>query len=419
MKTIELTSKIIFSLFLGVITGIFLQNNQIIAVKYIAPFGTIYLNLIKFILVPIVLCTITQGIISLGDIRKIEKCGVFALVFYIITTFFASTLGILFANIFNVGAGYILDNSIILENTQVINKIGLVDAFVNIFPSNVIEPLLNASMIQIIFIAFIFSFGILSIGEKGKTLISLIDSFTEICFFIMTKIINMSYIGVFALIVPVVALNGVSVILPLSKLILVMYLTSFFHILIVYPLMIKLFSKTSPIYFFREMKLAMLFAFSSASSVGALPFNIKAAKKLGVDESISSFVLPLGATINMDGAAIYQSICACFAAQIFGIELTIINYITIVVIAMLVSIGSAGVPGSGILMLSVILQSVGLPMEVIVLVSGIDRVLDMARTVVNITGDAACTICVDAMEKKSAKSSSSYKRSKKKNKKKK
>jgi Na+/H+-dicarboxylate symporter len=180
----------------------------------------------------------------------------------------------------------------------------------------------------------------------------------------------------------------------------VAYVASILHVLIVYSSTVKIIAKMSPIKFFKGMSTAMLFAFSSASSVGTLPFNLECTEKLGADKEIASFVLPLGATINMDGTAIYQGVCAIFIAQIFGMDLNISQQIMIILTATLASIGTAGVPGSGVIMLAMVLQSVGLPLEGIALVAGIDRILDMARTTVNITGDAACTMCIDATEKR-------------------
>jgi Na+/H+-dicarboxylate symporter len=256
-------------------------------------------------------------------------------------------------------------------------------------------------MLQVIVIAILFGFGIILAGEKGEIAARVVDSFAEVSFKIMGMIINLSAIGVFALICPVVAENGPAVLLPLLKVILVAYAAYIIHMVVVYSSTVKTFAGLSPLKFFAGMSQPMLFAFSSASSVGVLPFNLEATeKKLGVRKEIASFVLPLGATINMDGTAIYQGVCAIFIAQIFGIDLTISQQITIILTATLASIGTAGVPGSGMIMLAMVLQSVGLPVEGIALVAGIDRILDMGRTVVNITGDSACAVCVNAWETK-------------------
>jgi Na+/H+-dicarboxylate symporter len=255
-------------------------------------------------------------------------------------------------------------------------------------------------MLQVIVIALLFGFGIILAGEKGKAAQDVVDSFAEVSFKVMGMIIQLSAIGVFALICPVVAENGPAVLLPLLKVILVAYVGYLSHMVAVYSLAVKGFAGMNPLTFFKGMSRPMLFAFSSASSVGTLPFNMEAVQKLGARKSIASFVLPLGATINMDGTAIYQGVCAIFIAQIFGIDLTLSQQLSIILTATLASIGTAGVPGSGMIMLTMVLQSVGLPVEGIALVAGIDRILDMGRTTVNITGDAACSIVVDAWERK-------------------
>lgn len=399
-KKLSLTVKISISLILGIVAGILLQNHAGIAINYIKPFGTIYLNLIKMIVVPVVLLSITQGIVSLQDIKKVGSIGLKTVVYYMFTTALAVTIGLFFANILNVGAGYVLPaGELVYEASEAPS---FIDTLVNIFPSNAFNPLVEANMLQVIVLALFLGFGIILAGEKGETAVKVVDSFAEVAFKIMDMIIQLSAIGVFALICPVVAQNGPAVLLPLLKVVLVAYAGYIVHMLLVYSASVKTFAGMSPLTFFKEMSRPMLFAFSSASSVGALPFNLETSEKLGVRKEIASFVLPLGATINMDGTAIYQGVCAIFIGQIFGFDLTISQQITIILTATLASIGTAGVPGSGMIMLAMVLQSVGLPLEGIALVAGIDRILDMGRTVVNITGDAACAICVDAMEKRKA-----------------
>ncbi|MBP3372011.1 MAG: dicarboxylate/amino acid:cation symporter, partial [Clostridia bacterium] len=364
----------------------------------IKPIGTIYLNLIKMIVVPVVLLSIIQGIISLKDIKKVGAIGGRTVAFYLVTTALAVTIGLVFANVLNVGAGFTLPAEELVYEAK--EAPSFIDTIVNIFPSNAITPLANATMLQVIVIALFFGFGIILSGEKGKLAADVVESFAEVCFRIMGFIIQLSAIGVFCLICPVIASNGPEILLPLIKVILVAYAAYILHMVVVYSSSVKLFANLSPLKFFRGMAQPIVFAFSSASSVGVLPFNLEATEKLGVRKEISSFVLPLGATINMDGTAIYQGVCAIFIAQIFGIEMTISAQLMIILTAVLASIGTAGVPGSGVIMLSMVLQSVGLPLEGIALVLGIDRILDMGRTVVNITGDAACAICVNAWDNK-------------------
>ena len=397
-KKLSLTAKITISLVLGVIAGLLLQSHAAIATDYIKPFGTIYLNLIKMVVVPVVLLSIMQGIVSLQDVRKVGSIGVKTVAFYLCTTALAVTLGLLFANILNVGGGYVIATEGLAYEAK--EAPSFMDTIVNIFPSNFFQPLADATMLQVIVIAILFGFGIILAGEKGKPMQDFVDSGAEVCFKVMGMILQLSPIGVFALICPVVAQNGPAVLLPLLKVILVAYVGYISHMVLVYSMAVKGFAGMSPITFFKGMSRPIMFAFSSASSVGTLPFNMEATQQLGARKSIASFVLPLGATINMDGTAIYQGVCAIFIAEIFGIDLTIAQQLTIILTATLASIGTAGVPGSGMIMLAMVLQSVGLPVEGIALVAGIDRILDMGRTVVNITGDAACTICVDAWETK-------------------
>ncbi|MBR7114274.1 MAG: dicarboxylate/amino acid:cation symporter [Firmicutes bacterium] len=397
-KKISLTVKITIGLLLGVLAGLLMQNNSHIAVTYIKPFGTIYLNLIKMIVVPVVMLSIMQGIISLEDVKKVGSIGIRTVVYFMLTTAFAVGVGLVFANVLKVGAGYVLPSGDLYYQAGA--PTSFIDTLVNIFPSNFLAPMVSATMLQVIVIAILFGFGVILAGEKGKLAAQVIESFAEVSFKVMDMIIHLSPIGVFALIAPVIAENGPDVLLPLLKVIIVAFTCYIIHMVLVYATSVKVFANMNPLRFFKGMSRPMLFAFSSASSVGTLPFNLEATEELGARKEISSFVLPLGATINMDGTAIYQGVCAIFIAQIFGIDLGLSEQLTIILTATLASIGTAGVPGSGLIMLTMVLQSVGLPIEGMALVAGIDRILDMGRTVVNITGSAACAICVDAMEKK-------------------
>ncbi len=397
-KKISLTTQIAIGLVLGVLVGLLLQFDPKIATNYINPFGTIYLNLIKMIVVPVVILSMIQGICSLRDIKKVGTIGVSTVVYFLFTTAFAITIGLIVANLLNVGGGYTLPAGDLVYNAAQAPK--FMDTLVGMFPSNFFAPLVNANMLQVIVIAIFFGFGIILAGEKGKPAMNFVDSFAEVSFKVMDLIIKASAVGVFALICPVVANNGPKVLLPLLKVILIAYLCYIVHAVVIYSVSVRIFAKTSPALFFRHLGQAILFAFSSASSVCSLPFTLEGTEKLGVKKEIGSFVIPLGATINMDGTAIYQGVCAIFIAQIFGIDLNLTQQLTIIVTATLASIGTAGVPGSGMIMLAMVLQSVGLPVEGIALVAGIDRILDMGRTAVNVTGDAACAVCVNAWEEK-------------------
>lgn len=397
-KRLSLTSWIFIALILGVVCGLALQGAPEIADTYIKPIGTIFLNLIKMIVVPLVVFSIMAGVISLQDIRKVGAIGGKTVVFYMITTAFAVALGLVFANLMNVGANYTLPVGELTYEAK--EAPSFIDTIVAIFPSNFFQPMADASMLQIIVIALFFGFGVIAAGKKAKPVADFIDGMSEVCIKVMHGIICFAPFGVFGLIAPVIANNGPDILLPLLWLIVVAYVAMLIHVFVVYSGIIKVFAKMNPLRFFKGQLPAFAFAFASASSVGTLPVNMDCSTKMGCSKEVSSFVLPLGATINMDGTAIYQGVCAIFIAQVFGIDLTIGQQFTIVLTAVLASIGTAGVPGSGMIMLAMVLVSVGLPVEGIALVAGVDRVLDMMRTAVNVTGDGAVALCVDAMQKR-------------------
>ena len=273
------------------------------------------------------------------------------------------------------------------------------DTLVGMFPSNFFTPFVEANMIQIIVAALFVGAALLLIKEKRKLDFVLVDTLNDLFVKVMEMIVKLSPIGVFCLICPVIAEHGPSVIGSFAKVLFVTYLAYFLHMAVVYSAAVKIGAGISPVKFFKEMMPAILFSFSSASSVGTLPINMECTRKLGADKTISSFVLPLGATINMDGTALYQGVCSVFIASCYGIDLTFSQMLTIVLTATLASIGTAGVPGAGMVMLAMVLQSVGLPVEGIALVAGIDRVFDMGRTMVNITGDASCTVVISELER--------------------
>ena len=399
-RKLSLTAKIFISLVLGVAAGWALQGNPHIAVDYIKPFGTIYLNLIKMVVVPVVLLSIMQGIVSLQDVRKVGAIGARTVAFYMCTTALAVTLGLLFANLLNVGGGYVIATEGLAYEAK--EAPSFIDTLVNIFPSNFFKPLAEANMLQVIVIAILFGFGIILAGEKGKAAEAVVNSCAEVSFKVMDMIIRLSPIGVFALICPVVAQNGLAVLLPLLKVILVAYVGYLCHMAAVYSASVKAFAGMSPLAFFKGMSRPILFAFSSASSVGTLPFNMEATQALGARREVASFVLPLGATINMDGTAIYQCVATIFLASCCGMQLTLGQMVTVVVTATLASIGTAGVSGAGMIMLAMVLTAMGIPVDMIMIIYGVDRLFDMGRTCLNVTGDISGTLCVSAWERKKA-----------------
>lgn len=398
-KKMSLAIQIFISLALGIIAGLlFMKAGKVDwTINYVKPFGTIFLNLLKFIVVPIVLCSIISGVISMKDIKKVGAIGGKTVLYYMMTTAFAVVIGLFFANVFKATFQVLETTGLEYETASSVN---FMDTIVGIFPSNILKPMVDANMLQVIVIALFFGFGIILSGEKGEPFAKVIDSLTEVSMVVMSLIIKLSPIGVFCLITPVIAENGPKILGSLAMVLLVAYICYIVHAVVVYSSTVKLLAGLSPIKFFKGMMPAILMAFSSASSVGTLPINLDCTQKLGAKKDVASFVLPLGATINMDGTAIYQGVCAVFIATCYGINLTLGQMVTIVLTATLASIGTAGVPGAGMVMLAMVLQSVGLPVEGIALVAGVDRIFDMGRTTVNITGDAACAIIVSKSEDK-------------------
>ena len=394
-KKMPLAMQIFIALVLAIAAGLLLQNAADFTNEYIKPFGTIFLNLLKFIVVPIVLLSILGGVISMSDIKKVGSIGAKTVLYYICTTAFATAIGLAGGRIFEGTFPMISTTDLSYEASETTN---LMDTLVNIFPSNCITPFSEASMLQVIVIALMIGFSIILVGKEAEAVVKLIGSLNAVFMKCMELILKLSPIGVFCLLCPVVATNGAMIIGSLAMVLLAAYVCYAVHAIVIYSGAVRILAKMSPIEFFKGMLPAMMFAFSSASSVGTLPINLECTQKLGASKEVSSFVLPLGATINMDGTAIYQGVCAVFIAACYGIHLTLPQMLTIVLTATLASIGTAGVPGSGMVMLTMVLSSVGLPVEGIALVAGVDRIFDMGRTVVNITGDASCAVIVSRME---------------------
>ncbi|WP_026498661.1 dicarboxylate/amino acid:cation symporter [Butyrivibrio sp. WCD2001] len=398
-KKLPLATQIFIALVLGIIAGLLLQSHADFADSYIKPIGTIFLNLLKFIVVPIVLFSIMAGIISMSDIRKVGSIGIKTVCYYLCTTAVAIVIGLVGGNLFK-GFFPILETSELSYEAS--EGVPFMDTVVNIFPSNFVAPLSEATMLQVIVMALLIGFAIILVGDEAAPAVKGINSFNAIFMKCMEMILKLSPIGVFCLICPVVATNGAAIIGSLAMVLLAAYICYFMHMLIVYSFAVKVMGGMSPLAFLKGQLPAMIFAFSSSSSVGTLPINMKGCEKMGADKEVTSFVLPLGATINMDGTAIYQGVCAIFIAACYGIHLTPSQMVTIVLTATLASIGTAGVPGAGMVMLAMVLASVGLPLDGIALVAGVDRIFDMGRTVVNITGDASCALIVSNLERKKA-----------------
>ncbi len=401
MKKKNLGVRILIGLVLGIIVGAILWATMgteaagSFTAKYVKPFGDIFVNLLKFIVVPLVLLSIMDGVIQMGDIKKVGKIGWKTVAYFLVTTAIACVIGLVVAALFK-GKFPMLE---LAEGAAYEAKsANLMDTIVNIFPANAINPLSSASMLQIIFIALIFGCAVLVAGEKGKPFGDFISSFNEVTQRVMGFILALSPYGVFALMVWVVAVQGPKILGSLGLVLLAAYIGYIIHVVLVYSLSVKVFAKMSPMYFFRKIFPAAAFAFTSTSSVATLPITKQCCDEMEVENDISSFVLPLGATVNMDGTAIYQCVAAIFLAKCVGIDLTVGQMAMIVITATLASIGTAGTSGAGMIMLAMVLEAVGVPTTFIGIIYGIDRLFDMGRTTLNIIGDASCAVCVNAWE---------------------
>ncbi|MBO5598102.1 MAG: dicarboxylate/amino acid:cation symporter [Oribacterium sp.] len=398
---LSLAGQIFIALILAVIVGLLMQSHADFANDYIKPFGTIFLNLIKFIVCPIVLFSIMSGVVSMKDIKKVGSIGGMTVAYYLVTTAFAITIGLVFGNVFKGAFPALSTTNLSYEAAA---PTSFMDTIVNIFPSNFVKPLLDANMLQIIVMALLLGFAVILIADvapdANERIINDINDLSNVFMRVMEMILKLSPVGVFCLLCPVIAKNGPMILGSLAMVLLTAYICYIVHAVLVYSLTVRFIANISPVHFFKKMAPAMMFAFSSASSVGTLPLNMECVTNLGASKEVSSFVLPLGATINMDGTAIYQGVCAIFIAACYGIDLTMTQMLTIVLTATLASIGTAGVPGAGMVMLAMVLQSVGLPVEGIALVAGVDRIFDMGRTVLNITGDASCAVCISKIHER-------------------
>ena len=403
-KKMGLTTRIFIALLAGVIFGVALCylvpdgsfKNDILVEGVLYVVGQGFIRLMKMLVVPLVFCSIVCGSMSIGDTKKLGTVGVRSLIFYLCTTACAVTVALLVGNLLNPGVG--LDLSVLQStNTQVesMQATSLTETLLNIIPDNPIGALAKGEMLQIILFALIVGVILAKLGERAETVGSFFSQFNDVMMEMTMMVMSLAPVGVFCLISRTFATIGFSAFLPLAKYMVAVFLALGTQCFVVYLSMLKLFTGLNPIKFIKNFFPVMAFAFSTATSNATIPLSIDTlAKKMGVSKRISSFTIPLGATINMDGTSIMQGVAVVFAAQAFGIHLDMMDYITVIGTATLASVGTAGVPSVGLVTLTMVFNSVGLPVEAIGLIMGIDRILDMTRTAVNITGDAVCTTIV-------------------------
>jgi len=393
----SLTTKILLGLVAGLVAGIALQGAPDFVNTFIAPLGRLFLNMIMMIIVPLVFSSLIVGAASVGDPKTLGRMGGKTLGYYLITTAFAITIGLALGALFRPGDGLSMP---VDADVTAAEAPAITETLLNIIPRNAISAMAEGNMLQIIVFALFLGVAFNAIPkEKGQIFIAFFDGLAEIMYKVTSYVMAFAPIGVFGLITPVVVTHGLSVLMPLATVIVAVYLGCILHAGIVYSTAVSVIGKMSPLKFFKGMMPAAITAFATTSSAGTLPVTIKCAREnLGVSQKVSSFVLPLGATINMDGTALYQGVSVLFIAQVYGIELTIAQFGTIILTATLASIGTAGVPGAGMIMLALVLTSIGLPLDGVALVAGIDRILDMARTSVNVIGDGSAAVVVAATE---------------------
>jgi len=401
-RKLSLPAWIFIGMLAGILVGLLFLKNPGFTNDYIKPIGTIYINLLKFLVVPVVLFSIADGVINLKDLKRVGSVGAKTFIYYMFTTAFAVVIGLIVVNVFK-GWFPALPNADLKDLEYAAKEApSVMSVIVGIFPDSFFKPMVDANMLPLIVTSVLLGAGVLSAGEKGQMIGKAVNAMSEVVMQIMMMIIKLTPIGVFCLMTNVVAVNGPKIVGTLALVIGVAYIAYFLHVVIVYGISVKFLSGMSPLAFAKGIAPAFITAFTTTSSSATLPVSIECCNKMGAEPEISSFVLPLGATINMDGTAIYQAVAAVFIACCYNVNLTLADMAMIVLTATLASVGTAGVSGAGMIMLAMVLETIGLPVEGIAIIAGVDKIFDMGRTALNITGDASCAIWVSKLEQKKA-----------------
>ncbi|MFY0545817.1 cation:dicarboxylate symporter family transporter [Brevibacillus sp. H7] len=402
MKRYGLAIQIFAGLILGIIVGALFYGNPAIE-SVLKPIGDIFIRLIKMIVVPIVLSTLIVGVAGVGDVKKLGKIGGKTILYFEIVTTIAIIVGLLAANLFQPGAGVNMaqlaktDIQKYVDTAETTKSHGFAETFVNIVPKNVMEALANGDMLAIIFFAVIFGLGVAAIGEKGKPVLNFFQGVADAMFWVVNFIMKFAPFGVFALIGVTVSKFGVASLIPLGKLVVSVHLSMLFFVVVVLGVIARM-CGISIFSFIKLLKDELLLAYSTASSETVLPKIMEKMEKLGCSKAITSFVIPTGYSFNLDGSTLYQALAAIFIAQMYGIEMSLSAQITLVLVLMVTSKGIAGVPGVSFVVLLATLGSVGIPVEGLAFIAGIDRILDMARTVVNVIGNSLAAIVISRWE---------------------
>ncbi len=393
-KKLSLAWQMLIGMALGVVVGALVDSS--FAQTYLQPLGTLFIRLIRMVVVPLVLATLIAGTAAISDTAKLGRVAVRVIVIYLITTAFAVAIGLCFALLIQPGMGLTLSTEGLTAKEVVPPK--LVDVLLNIVPINPVEGMSKANMLQIIFFAVIFGFGLAGLGDKGKPVIQFFEIFGNAMIRVTGIVMRFAPIGVFGLMAFSVARHGLSVLLPLIMLILTCFLATVTHVVLVNFSVARFIGGVPIPKFLKGVFEPWLIAFTTTSSAAALPANLTAARRLGASKTVSTFSIPLGNTLNMDGTAVYMGVCAIFAAEVYGLDLSLVDQITVVLMGVFASIGTAGVPGAGLIMTTIIFTQVGIPLEAIALIAGVDRILDMMRTSVNVLGDVSVALAVTNLE---------------------
>ena len=401
--TIKILIAMAAAIVLGVITHFVLGSEPAEGVRYVLEdllanglfllIGKAFVASLKLLVVPLVFVSLVCGVGHLSDQSRLGFMSLKTILLYLVTTGIAITIALIVANVLNPGVG--IETGSTAADFKAPAPTPLIDVLVNIFPSNPFKAFTEAAMLQVIVFAILLGMAIGRSGEYGKRIANTFTDWNEVMMNLVTIVMSFAPIGVFSLLFGLFARQGMGNIDEMIIYMLAVILTLALHAAIVYPTMLKVFTGLSPITFLEKMRPVQLFAFSTASSSATLPFTLETVEhKLGVNNRVASFAVPLGATINMDGTAIMQGVATVFIAQAFQLDMTLVDYLMVIMTAMLASIGTAGVPGVGLVTLAMVLQQVGLPVEGIALIIGVDRLLDMMRTAVNVTGDAMVSTVV-------------------------
>lgn len=399
---IPLAYQILIGLILGIIVGAIFYGNPKVE-TYLQPLGTMFINMIKMIVVPIIISTLIVGVAGTGNVKQLGKLGGKTMIYFQIVSLVAIIVGLSAANIFKPGEGIDMsslskgDIDQYVQTTEEVQNNGFMDVIVGIIPSNIVQSMADGDMLPIIFFSVLFGLGLASIGEKGKPVLAFFQGVAGAMFWVTNAIMRFAPIGVFGLIGVTVSKFGLSSLVPLGKLMILVYATMIFFVIVVLGFICKMVG-SSIFSIIKLLKDELILAYSTSSSETVLPKLMEKMENKGCPRDIVSFVIPTGYSFNLDGSTLYQALAAIFIAQMYGIDLSVMEQVTLVLVLMITSNGIAGVPGVSFVVLLATLGTVGIPLEGLAFIAGVDRLLDMGRTVVNVLGNATATIVISKLE---------------------